>query len=59
MDQVANRYVNVDPEGAAAWAERYAGEDYAARVIEEVGDEWAEQIRPTPPRQAQSKDVGR
>ncbi len=42
MDRVADRYVDQNPEGAAAWAEQFVGESYARRVIEEVGDEWAE-----------------
>ena len=42
MDQIANAYVNRDPEAAAAWAAQFADQEYAARVIEEVGDEWAE-----------------
>ena len=39
---MANSYVARDPEKAAAWAEQFATADYGARVIEEVGDEWAE-----------------
>ncbi|MCB1096706.1 MAG: NAD(P)-dependent alcohol dehydrogenase [Verrucomicrobiae bacterium] len=42
MRSVASEYVKSDPEAAAQWAQRYANEDYAVSVIEEVGDRWAE-----------------
>ncbi len=42
MDRVANSWVARDPQGAAEWAEQFAGEPSGARVVEEVADEWAE-----------------
>jgi hypothetical protein len=42
MNQVAERFVRIDPEAASEWIEEFAGEDYAARAVREVGKEWAE-----------------
>jgi hypothetical protein len=42
MRRVTESYVRQDPQAAAAWAEQFAGQDYARSAIGEIGDEWAE-----------------
>jgi len=41
LERVANSYVDQDPAAAAAWAAQFAAVDYGARVIDEVGEEYA------------------
>jgi len=41
MNRVADRYVDVDPDAAAAWAEKFSNQPEGAGVIGEVGANWA------------------
>ena len=43
MNLIAGEYSRRDPEAAAAWAQRHAAEDYAARAIGRIGGQWAAQ----------------
>ncbi len=41
MNLIADEFSRRDPEAAAAWAQRHAAEDYAARAIGRIGGQWA------------------
>jgi hypothetical protein len=41
MHLIADEFSRREPEAAAAWAQRHATEDYAARAIGRIGGKWA------------------
>jgi hypothetical protein len=41
MNLIADEFSRREPESAAAWAQRHASEDYAARAIGRIGGQWA------------------